>query len=253
MIMFAALFRNPDSAVQYIRAVRWMYIYLNCAITWESDKLKQCLKGVRKAALVHGVKLRLAIRWDLLKCLVELAWRRHDFAYALAYVLAAAFLLRCKNELIPLSFEQIDFNLEAAPPTVSLKLPSRKNLPQGTVLKRRCICRSHPVLCPVHIFDRFVQATKRERRGRVLPFSYQSFLNVMRAHLRVLDVEHAERYGTKAFRRGTAREMVASGSSLAEVLAAGQWRSAAFLLYIEKADVEEEAVFAALDALSDEE
>ena len=48
-----------------------------------------------------------------------------------------------------------------------------------------------------------------------------------------------------------AREMVASGSSLAEVLSAGQWRSSAFMLYLDKSEIEEDAVFAALDALSD--
>ena len=76
---------------------------------------------------------------------------------------------------------------------------------------------------------------------------------MLRAHLSALKVPDANEYSTKAFRRGTAREMLDSQSSLAEVLVAGQWRSAAFLLYIDKMDVEEDAVFAALDSLSDEE
>ena len=48
MLMYVGLFRNADSAAQYIKAVRWMYTYLNCEISWDSPKLKQSLRGGHK-------------------------------------------------------------------------------------------------------------------------------------------------------------------------------------------------------------
>jgi hypothetical protein len=252
MLLFVGLFRNAWSAEKYVQAVRWMYVFLNRPVTWESKKLRQTLTGGKKLNLARGVKPRFAIRWPVLRSLVRHAWSRRDFLYALAYILAANFLLRCKAELLTARYQQFSFDLSVDPPVVCLELESRKNMPQGTTMKRRCICDSHPDLCPVHIFGLVVKALGCTMLGPIFNFSYQSFHNVLRAHLTALGVENAQKYTSKAFRRGTAQEMVASGSSLAEVLAAGQWRSSAFMLYLDKAEIEEEAIFAALDALSDD-
>ena len=51
-------------------------------------------------------------------------------------------------------------------------------------------------------------------------------------------VPHPERYGTHDFRRGHAQDLLESGASLAQILAAGQWRSASFLDYIKQAELE---------------
>ena len=254
MLMFIAIFRNGNSAQKYVSAVKWIYVYLQKQLTWESEKVRQTMRGAKKMTrLQSAAKPRRAIRWDLLRRLVEYAWVRGDYYYAYAYVMAANFLLRCKDELVSMWFEQLTFATQVTPNTVSLRLPSRKNLPQGTSMKRRCICQQHPWLCPVHMASRLCVKVDREMRGKIFPFSYSSLQNVLRAHLSALQVPDANEYSTKAFRRGTAREMLANQSSLADVLVAGQWRSAAFLLYIDKMDVEEDAVFAALDSLSDEE
>ena len=45
-------------------------------------------------------------------------------------------------------------------------------------------------------------------------------------------VTEPEKYGTHDFRRGRAEDLRISGSTLAEILQAGQWKSAAFLRYI---------------------
>ena len=252
--MYVGLFRNADSAAQYIKAVRWMYTYLNCEISWDSPKLKQSLRGGHKLQkAINASKPRPAIRWALLARMVDHAWGRGMFAFAAAYVVAANFLLRCRSELVDMKFDQLSFNTNVQPATVTLVLHSRKNMPHGASLTRKCICHSHPKLCPVHIFSRLATAARRSMVGKVFGFTYSSFQNTMRGHLSDLNVEHHQEYSTKAFRRGTAQEMVATGSSLAEVLSAGQWRSAAFLLYLRQADIEEDAVFAAFDQLSDDE
>ncbi len=44
--------------------------------------------------------------------------------------------------------------------------------------------------------------------------------------------------GWHAFRRGAARDMLNSGCSLAQILEAGGWRSAAFLRYLSRRDID---------------
>ena len=85
-----------------------MYTYLNCALTWESPKLKQSLRGGHKLQkAINASKPRPAIRWALLARMVDHAWSRGMFAIATAYVVAANFLLRCKSELVDMAFEQL--------------------------------------------------------------------------------------------------------------------------------------------------
>jgi len=60
----------------------------------------------------------------------------------------------------------------------------------------------------------------------------------VRAVLRNLDVPDAKLYGTHDFRRGHAEDLRQCGASLAEILLAGQWKSAAFLKYLDEAELE---------------
>ena len=48
--------------------------------------------------------------------------------------------------------------------------------------------------------------------------------------------------GWHAFRRGMASDMLNSGSTIAQILMAGGWRSAAFLRYLTRRDVDERAL-----------
>ena len=62
--------------------------------------------------------------------------------------------------------------------------------------------------------------------------------------LRVPRVPDAAKYGTHDFRRGHADDMRRSGSTLAEILAAGQWKSSAFMNYINEAELQQEVAIA---------
>ena len=53
-----------------------------------------------------------------------------------------------------------------------------------------------------------------------------------------MDVPDAKLYGTHDFRRGHAEDLRQCGASLAEILLAGQWKSAAFLKYLDEAELE---------------
>ena len=74
----------------------------------------------------------------------------------------------------------------------------------------------------------------------------------LRRTLQRLQVPSAAGYGTHDFRRGHAEDMRKSGCTLAEILRAGQWRSASFMTYLAEADIEKDlAVAVAIE--SDEE
>ena len=57
--------------------------------------------------------------------------------------------------------------------------------------------------------------------------------------------------GWHSFRRGAASDLLASGGTLAQVLHAGNWRSAAFLRYLRTRDVDVRAAFEVAAADSD--
>ena len=66
-------------------------------------------------------------------------------------------------------------------------------------------------------------------------------------------VSHATSYGTHDIRRGHAKDLQMSGASLAEILAAGQWRSPAFMKYLDQSELEQGvALEAAVESDDDE-
>ena len=97
-------------------------------------------------------------------------------------------------------------------------------------------------LCPVHAFEQWCRES-RQMPGRVFRgLDYTRFVRAFRLHLAALNVPDAANYTSHGFRRGTAQEMLRNGSRLAEILTAGDWRSPAFLAYLETAEIEEGAV-----------
>ena len=71
--------------------------------------------------------------------------------------------------------------------------------------------------------------------------------------LKELEVKDARLYRTHDFRRGHARDMQAWGRTLAEILAAGEWSSPAFMKYLDMMALERDAVMEAhLDESGDE-
>ena len=72
--------------------------------------------------------------------------------------------------------------------------------------------------------------------------------------LKLLAVGGAQKFSFKAFRAGKATEMAATGSTLHQILSAGEWRSAAFARYVDE-DIADSAQLlrCTIDASSDEE
>ena len=75
----------------------------------------------------------------------------------------------------------------------------------------------------------------------------------MRLKLHQLGLENASRFRTHDLRRGHALDLLRAGANLGEILRAGQWRSPAFLQYLDLEELERDAVLEAhLDESSSE-
>ena len=69
-------------------------------------------------------------------------------------------------------------------------------------------------------------------------FDGRSSLAILRGWLAHLGVVDAAKYRTHDLRRGHARDMARNGARLHEILAAGDWRSAAFMSYQDRVELE---------------
>ena len=78
-------------------------------------------------------------------------------------------------------------------------------------------------------------------------------LGSLRDMLSFLEVPEARHYRTHDLRRGHAEDLKLSGANLFEILRAGEWRSPAFLSYLDVNELESAAVVEAhLDEESDD-
>ena len=197
--------------------------------------------------------------------LVELAIREGDHAEAMMYCFSYAFLLRMRSEALPLEVgsdgvEDLECPLRSGRHSslvvrgneIVLKLASRKNKRHGSVLKRSCWCRSCRATCPVHQLGQWLAKLASGSR----PFyhiSGEEALRKLRARLHSLGVSDAASYILHDFRRGHAQDLVSSGANLRQILAAGEWKSPAFLAYLDWTKLEAGAVMEAHLEESDEE
>jgi len=176
-----------------------------------------------------------------------------ELSFGMLWLFAYSFLLRLPSEALPLRKCSPDSPMAQSEQSIAwfdgsavcIRLRRRKNREQGSgVLRRFCTCKGEPLTCMVHAFwARFLeklpdgacpwaQVTAGQARNR------------LHRILRVLKVPDAENYGTHDFRRGHADDMRRCGSTLAEILAAGQWKSSAFMNCINEADLQQEVAFA---------
>ena len=105
--------------------------------------------------------------------------------------------------------------------------------------------------CPVHRMRKLLR-TKRVG-GCLWSFSQSKMLAGLRRLLNLLAVPSASEYTLKTFRAGRATQMAASGSSLGDILIAGEWRSSALARYVDDDHVDAAAVLrTTIDASDDE-
>ena len=193
---------------------------------------------------------RLFIRHEHICSMLEACYLEEGVAerFAMLYLTAYIFLLRVPSEGLPITrgINGVTGDGQAVVfrdgDTVCLKLRSRKNRPCGSVLKRGCWCTSHTtLLCPVHTLWPYLEGFGVGQRV-FQDISASNALSTLRAYLARIGVPDARLYRTHDIRRGHADDMRARGSTLAEILRAGEWRSPAFLSYLDLDELEAGAV-----------
>ena len=117
---------------------------------------------------------------------------------------------------------------------------------------RPCTChkRGEATCLPHRLAPLLAQ---REVGERLWSFTSGELLGRLRRRLAMLGVESAESYTLKCFRAGKATALVLSGSTLAAVLEAGEWRSRAFLNYVDANRVDAQLALEMAQAASDAE
>ena len=117
----------------------------------------------------------------------------------------------------------------------------RKNKERGSRLVRGCWCRESMATCPLHVLGPVLDTC--ETGHEIFPgITPASALSVLRDVLDKLGVDDAWAYRTHDFRRGHAQDLIESGSPLSVILAAGEWKSPAFLAYINEHFLERDVV-----------
>ena len=130
---------------------------------------------------------------------------------------------------------------------IEVNLRKRKNKLQGSKLTRTCWCKKHEgcTLCPIHVLAEWMKLTPdgaRPFEGITCARANQALRIFLEAFCR--DPCHAK-YRTHDLRRGHAEDLRLSGASLYEILRAGEWRSLAFLSYLNQMALEHDVVLQA--------
>lgn len=196
---------------------------------------------------------------------VQRGWE--DINGAALWLTSYIFLLRLPSEALPACRGSPDNSALADKQTliwkdgneICLRLLRRKNRDHGSgILRRGCTCnlrirktrpaaysteviessivRQSTHMCPVHgLWENFWAGRAEGEQPWYHTIDAAGARLRMRELLQKLKVPAAQRYGTHDFRRGHAEDMRKSGCTLAEILKAGQWRSAAFMSYLDEA------------------
>jgi len=174
-----------------------------------------------------------------------------EVALAMCFLACYIFMLRMPSECLPIVLAtgtNIDDKAQAVlsveQDCIKLRLLRRKNREHESVVKRTCWCDNNPAhacTCPVHVLGAYLAGVVPGCQ----PFGVwdkRSVLQKLRQRLHMIGVPEAAKFRTHDFRRGHARDMQVGGKNLYQILKAGDWKSLAYLAYMDKTELEHCAV-----------
>ena len=255
--MFSSVFRCGGTLAQYVSHLRFVSRLSSTPFLVGSDVTSSLLRGLRKVSETHRAPVLTRrqviglVRWLIRESRVDLA----RFV-----VVAFHFMCRVQSELSPLQYDGSSGHAGAWHSRLSLGRSSciityrcRKNEQSGAAVKRTCICSDSPhLLCGVCSLAAQVRASDSRRRP-LQPI----FLSVnLRGDLAFIN-QYVSSAGLPAlswhsFRRSAAQDMLARGSTIAQIVRAGGWKSGAFLQYLSRRDVDDRAHLDLVQLASDQ-
>ena len=219
-----------------------------------------------KAAVIKRMlwtaRPRMFIQRYLMRNMVLAVSRGLETArFAMLWIAAYWFLLRVPSEALPMQRGEDESPGAADAQSIlylhsedvlGLKLKTRKNKQQGSTLLRKCSCEACSRTCPVHVLWHGFFANLAEGEKPWADVSHSAVLEHLRRTLERLQVPDHGLYGTHDFRRGHAKDLQQSGRPIAELLAAGEWKSKAVKKYLDMPELERDVALEAA-ILSDNE
>ena len=246
LAMYAQVFQNADAFSKYVTHLRTGSRLLG--VRPPSRELASALaRGLKRwhvprpRASISGHQLLDIIRWCLDSSLVDLAR---------LLVVARQLLLRVESELFPLQLDgrvgllpqDVSWHSQIVlrPVSVSLLFRRRKADPRGARLTRQRICDTQGrLLCGVCSLRAQISShcalgftPSRPLFGALAPPASLTLLQQAAAALA------QPRPTWHSLRRGMAGDLLRSGATLAQVLAAGGWKSGSFFRYLRRRDVD---------------
>ena len=196
---------------------------------------------------------RMWIRRTTIQQIVQLL-EEDDARFAALFLVTYIFLLRLPSEALPITCgkDTSSHCLFLEDESLVLTLSRRKNRPQGSRLTRGCWCSESAITCPVHAIGRVIEEVEP---GTALfeGITSTAALTKLRETLQIAGVAKAGLYRCHDIRRGHAVDLQMSGAPLHTILAAGDWRSPAFLDYLDLHGLERDLVVQAHMDESEEE
>jgi len=260
LLQWSRLFRCHKTFGNYVS-----YVKVACELEDEDVSVfgHPSLKRAKQAILKRKLLAPRTPTWvdmGTLQQLLALVIDKPQLKDLLSLFLASyVFLLRLPSEGLPLAAHSAPPRLPDEKPvpilsvteeSVSIWFPFRKNRIWPSTQVRRCWCSKCRLTCPVHMLGGFFQNLAPGTQPFKHIGSAQALL-ALRELLAELQVPQAPMHRTHDFRRGHAEDMRRSGAKLCEILAAGDWSSAAFMVYLDRERLECDAVAEAQAGFSD--
>ena len=263
---FVAIFKNGSTAANYVGFIRWACTHLHLSKEWDTVTLMETVRGARKRQerVYGGTKHAEKLLDDtLMTRVVRMADHMGLQEFATFALVCWEFLLRVQSEAVPMlvgcqgdatSMPQGRHSglwVDSAS-HLCLRLARRKNRPQGSLLRRGCTCRTAGrQFCVVHRMQLYLAG--KQVAAPIWPFTPATALSAFRRMLVLVDTPQSSQFTLKAFRAGRATTLAAQGKSLGTILQAGEWRSSAFMNYVDTDIVDSAQLLTQTLALSDEE
>jgi len=240
---FASVFRNAGSLNQYLSHLRLAVRMSSGSWVAQSDVLSSIIRGLKKVTIRRPAG---TISRSQMKHLIKSLLHRDRMDLARFIIIAYHFMTRVQSELYPLQFDGRSHNpsnwhsfISVRAKDILITYHHRKNAPNGAVIKRTCICESAPdLLCGVCC----VRALYHDRRSAdVSVFTsihLQADMFLIRSILEPIGISSISWH---SFRRSCAQDMLRSGCTISQIIRAGGWRSAAFVQYLNRRDLDDRA------------
>lgn len=231
VLRYSSLFRMSSTFQTYLKHLRWGHRFLRLRNAWHSEVVRQVARGQKK--LSNPPRERLALQAPRVSALIKRAASESDTELATIFAVARLFLLRVPSECLRLQWDGDHSKVELTDSTATITLTRRKSSDRPSVLVRHCCCRSSGHrLCAVHWLHQLELEQTGRSSNNLFSRSAATFVADMRRLAAEEGWQDAMTLGSHAFRRGMARDILDAGGSLATLLRAGDWRSAAFVAYL---------------------